>query len=549
MKQKLAGSIAVIFTSVALYAQESVCDLFKDLKAADGRQLILTGELILSKDWTVLGAADCDYKYNSPTEVGGLRVSRGWPTALHLSPSAIFPAKQLQELDDAVLEADRLRRAGKVVSASAAVSGRIRLVPAAGFPAQLIFDSIENLKVEALPDPGELPVIPICELFQNLPAWKGKRIAVRGESVGTSEGSWVRGRCKGSFYTNGYRWPVALSYAVPAYYSSSIEHLVGVKRPVIPLKGEASLKGRNNVVRSATYVGRLQMRSEYIAQCREDGSYLTNGFGHLNGSAAAFLVEDVMDVELTPRVAMEEDEADEQPSCKPENFDFLCSGATSLLRAASMGCVNRVRELLSKEGIDSKDGNESAALSAAIRRGDEALVRVLLEAGAPVNPAKMRLWPPLAEAANGRKIAVMKLLLQAGAKVDGLDNDGVTCLTSSGFFDTRITKILLEAGANPNATDRHGATALMRASGYGYESAVKLLIGHGAEVNLKDGNGRDALMHAVAGEYVDAIPLLLAGGADLYARDREGKTALEIARRSKNQVAVQLLSAALKNVR
>src|SRR2546425_607296 len=117
-----------LFVAVSLCGQESVCDLFEDLKAADGRQLIVSGELI--------------------------------------------------------------------------------------------FDSFEGLKVEALSDPSEVPVIPICELFQDLAAWKGKRIAVRGESSSTSEGSWIVGRCQGSFYTNGYRWPVALDYAAPAFYSS-----------------------------------------------------------------------------------------------------------------------------------------------------------------------------------------------------------------------------------------------------------------------------------------------------------------------------------------
>ena len=54
-----------LFVAVSLCGQESVCDLFEDLKAADGRQLIVAGDLIISKSLAALGAADCDHKYSS----------------------------------------------------------------------------------------------------------------------------------------------------------------------------------------------------------------------------------------------------------------------------------------------------------------------------------------------------------------------------------------------------------------------------------------------------------------------------------------------------
>jgi len=53
-------------------------------------------------------------------------------------------------------------------------------------------------------------------------------------------------------------------------------------------------------------------------------------------------------------------------------------------------------------------------------------------------------------------------------------------------------------------------------------------------------------MHACAGGYVDAIPLLLENGADVNARDDDRKTALDLARISKNQAAIKLLSTAEK---
>jgi ankyrin repeat protein len=546
MRGKFLLLVSSIFVPSCIWAQQTVCELFKDLKAADGQQLILTGDLIVSKDLAVLGAVDCDNQYKSLME-GPLRAFQVWPTAIHLRPSAAVLAKQREELDQATVKADQLRRSGKPMNATGTFAGRLRVSPAGELPAELTFDSVENVIVEELPDPRKLPIVPICDLFQNLSAWKGQRIAVRGESVSTSEGSWITGRCKGAFYTNGYRWPVALDYAAPAYYSSSTAKLSAPKRALEKPKGYDSLRGRNSVIESATYVGRLRMRNQYTAVCRAGGDYITNGFGHLNGAAAELIVETVVDIELAPSRTVELDEADQKP-CEPPNHDSLCAGAPNLAGAVAQNCVDRTKELLAKDGIDSKDGNESSALITAIRLGNEAIVRLLLDAGAPVNPITTRLSAPLAEA-GFRNIGILKLLLASGAKVDAPDHHGVTYLASYGYFNPAVTKILLEAGANPDARNEGGATALMRAADYGYEEAAKLLIDHRADVNLTDNHGRSALMHAASGKYVDVIPHLLAAGADPHVRDAEGKTALDIAKTSKNQAAEELLLAAIRGTR
>jgi hypothetical protein len=533
------AAISALFLATVLRGQVPVCDLFRDLKAADGRELIVTGELIISKNLAVLGTADCDNRFKESHQL--------YPSALGLRPSANLPPNQLQQLTNAATEADRLRAAGKQVDASASLTGRVKVGIVGGLPAELTFSSVEDLKVEAGPDPDTLPVIPICELFQNLLEWKGRRIAVRGESVGTSEGFWISAHCKGGFYTTGYRWPVALTVGTPADYSSETAPFLETKQPKSAPKGETIFRGRNTRVEKATFIGRLRVRDQYLAHCRPGGDYLTNGFGHLNYAAAEILLEEVRDVEWTTPAAEEDSDGTEDAlACQPSNIADLCAAASTLVRAAALGCVDRAREILAKDGIDSQNGSESPALGSAIDVGNEALVKLLIEKGAPVNPSTVRLWPPLWEAAHRGRARIVELLLQSGAKVDGVDHRGATFLASYGVFDTRIMKILLNAGANPNATEEDGQTALMGAAGYGYEEAIQLLIAHQAQVNLKDLRGRTALMHAAAGRYVDAIPLLLEAGADLYARDAQGDTALDIARKSKNSVAVELLSGALK---
>ena len=525
-------------------AQESVCDLFSHLENSDGQQLVVTGDLIISKDVTILGAADCDNHYTSALS----GTQRAWPTALLLHPSAAVAPAQLRQIQNAAAETDRLRGQGKAISASATFSGRLRLASTGDIPAELDFDSFENLKVEALPDAASLEVIPICALFQNLSNWKGKRVAIRGEFVSTTEGWWISGNCEGAFISDGYRWPVAISLGVPAYHSRETADLYQAKWPQIS-KGE-NLKGTPDAIKLVTFVGALRLRSDYHVTCIANGTYRAFGYGprQLNGAAAELIVESIRDLELTqrPETSLAPNQVSREQHCVPPSRAEVCAQADTISRAAQRGCVDEVREFLAADGIDSKHGSESEALVTAIRTGNKEIVDILLRAGAPVNPSETKLWPPLSDAAFTKHFDIMKLLIESGAKVDAPDHRGSTLLVSTGFFDPTVTTILLEAGADPNAADREGQTALMRASDRGLKQTVKILIDHHADINQKDVAGRTALMHAAAGHFSDAIPLLLENGADASARDYEGKSALDLADKSNNLGAFTMLSVAVK---
>jgi ankyrin repeat protein len=544
MKRTLAFLVATAGMILApdIRAQESVCDLFSNLESSDGQQLVITGDLIISKDVAVLGAADCDNRYTSASSTS----RRVWPTALLLHPSASVTPAQLRQFQNAAAEADRLRLQAKTVSATAIFSGRLRLATSDDIPAELTFDSFENLKVEALPDAASLEVIPICALFQNLSDWKGKRVAVRGEFVSTMEGWWISGDCRGAFVTDGFRWPVVINLGVPAYHSKETSTLYEAKWPALS-KGE-NLKGKPDVIKTVTFVGALRLRSDYHVTCIPNGAYRAFGYGHLGNAAAELIVETIRDFELAPRPdgPIDAKGVNTEQRCTPPTRAELCAQANSLNRAVQRGCVEKVREFLAANGIDSKNGSESEALRTAIRSGNKEIVQLLINAGAPINPSLTALWSPLADAAFAKHFDIMKLLLQSGAKVDAPDHRGVPLLVGTGFFDPTVTSILLEAGSDPNAADREGETALMKASGHGVKESVKVLIEHHADVNRKDIKGWTALMHAAAGHLSDAIPLLLENGADPNARDSEGKSALDLADKSNNLGAIAMLSLAVK---
>ncbi len=305
------------------------------------------------------------------------------------------------------------------------------------------------------------------------------------------------------------------------------------------------LRGHYSVENIATLVGSLRMRDKYIGRCRPGGDYIGNGFGHLNAAAAELVIESVRDAEVRPaQPPAGDDEA--EPPCTPPNHAELCTTAANLEEAASRDCIDRVNELLAANGIDSKNDESSPALNSAIKLGLEPIARLLLERGAPVNPDTKDPWmKPVILAAHQRRIGILRALMKAGAEVNPKDQDGISWLAGYGFFDVEVSKVFLTAGADPNAADDHGATALMHASYYGYENEIKLLLAYHAALALKDDHGRTALMYAAEGMYVDAIPLLLAQGADPHSRDVDGLTALDLARKSGNHFAVELLESAL----
>ena len=87
------------------------------------------------------------------------------------------------------------------------------------------------------------------------------------------------------------------------------------------------------------------------------------------------------------------------------------------------------------------------------------------------------------------------------AAADKLWGNGSTSMAGRGFTalgwaafsgKTEIVRMLLEAGADVDGKDRWGYTPLMRAAVGAYEGIVKLLFNYGANLNEKNEEGKTA---------------------------------------------------------
>ncbi len=119
---------------------------------------------------------------------------------------------------------------------------------------------------------------------------------------------------------------------------------------------------------------------------------------------------------------------------------------------------------------------------------------------------------PLHAAACGGRVALLEILVNAGATVDIEDSDGMTPLFSAcrlGHVDA--VKFLLAAGSKPNHPSRsiHGHMPLDHAASNGQLHVVKVLLDQNATVD-----GESALARAIGGEHWPVVEELLTRGAD-----------------------------------
>lgn len=105
---------------------------------------------------------------------------------------------------------------------------------------------------------------------------------------------------------------------------------------------------------------------------------------------------------------------------------------------------------------------EADPLTAAVRGGDVAVVRVFLARGAdPDAHSGVNDWPLLLHAVHKNQLATAEALLDGGADIDRPDPSGTTALMmAAGYGNDAMVKLLLARGADLDLTSHKGQTAL-----------------------------------------------------------------------------------------
>jgi uncharacterized protein len=165
-----------------------------------------------------------------------------------------------------------------------------------------------------------------------------------------------------------------------------------------------------------------------------------------------------------------------------------------------------------------------ATLVDAVKSGDAAAVRALLQAKADGNSAEADGTTALHWAVRRGDLATVDLLLKAGAKASTANRYGVTPLyLASANGDAVTVARLLDAGADPNTSLPDGETVLMTAARTGDVAVIKALVARGVNVRARERRrGQDALMWAASENNAAAVTALIEAGADRDSRSHGG---------------------------
>ena len=195
--------------------------------------------------------------------------------------------------------------------------------------------------------------------------------------------------------------------------------------------------------------------------------------------------------------------------------------------------------------------NRTALHKASSSGGDHSdVAKALIEAGADVNGQDEDGATPLIEAAYMGNEQVVHELIGAGASVTAKNNKQQTALhsaSSSSWGDhSSVVKALIEAGAGVNEQDKDGTTPLMQASCIGHDQVVHELIRAGASVTAKNNAQQTALQIAICNsrDLSSVVKTLIEAGCDVNEQDEDGaKPLIEAAYKGHDQVVHELIRA------
>ncbi|KAF7550502.1 hypothetical protein G7Z17_g5661 [Cylindrodendrum hubeiense] len=230
----------------------------------------------------------------------------------------------------------------------------------------------------------------------------------------------------------------------------------------------------------------------------------------------------------------------------PINFLNTTLRNAWLLRAIREG-QEAIVKLLIENGTDVeyKDSFGLTPLFLSVTYGQEAIVKLLLENGADIESKDVNMQTSLSWTAEKGHEAIVKLLLENGAAVESKDVFGQTPLflsVTNGY--EVIVKLLLEKGADIESKDRFDRTPLLLSIVKKNTVIAKLLLENGTNVESRDVNRRTPLLWAASNRHEATVKLLLENGAAVDSKERFDRTPLLLSVTYRDEAIVKLL---LKN--
>ncbi|EXK24229.1 hypothetical protein FOMG_19035 [Fusarium oxysporum f. sp. melonis 26406] len=236
--------------------------------------------------------------------------------------------------------------------------------------------------------------------------------------------------------------------------------------------------------------------------------------------------------------------------------EYVPKQMTGLHLAAYLGIKDGVQILSIRNPMNHKDRYGRIALSYAAMRGNEAIVKLLLDTEkVDVDARDEEGRTPLSWAAWSGHEPIVKLLLDTGkVDIDARDEEGRTpFLWAADEGHESVVKLLLDRekevdvdardkSVDVDTRDEEGRTPFLLAAWSGHEPIVKLLLDTGkVDIDARDEEGRTPLSWAAEGGSESIVKLLVdTGKVDIDSPDEEGRTPLWWATWSGHEAIVKL---------
>ncbi|RYP70487.1 hypothetical protein DL771_005424 [Monosporascus sp. 5C6A] len=213
----------------------------------------------------------------------------------------------------------------------------------------------------------------------------------------------------------------------------------------------------------------------------------------------------------------------------------------ALWAASAKGNEKMVKLLLDRGAdVNVQGGNYGYVLQAALYSGNEKVVQLLLNKGAEFNVQKYE--NDLRAAIHSGNEKVVQLLLDKGAGVNLQEGQlGNALQTASSESNEKVVQLLLDNGADVTLQGGYYGNALQAASSKGYKKVVQLLLDNKANVNAQGGYFGNALQAASNIGDEKVVQLLLNKGTDVNLQGGYFGNALQAAARWDNKKVIQLL--------
>ena len=183
--------------------------------------------------------------------------------------------------------------------------------------------------------------------------------------------------------------------------------------------------------------------------------------------------------------------------------------------ALAAGSPDMLEPYLDWEGLaGARERTGRPVIQTAARNNRDEVVRVLVEAGYPVDATDEIGFTGLMEAAREGAPLAVAAFIAAGADVDHVAEPSGLSMTPMHLAaiggSVPVINALIEAGADLDGQDTDGATPLMWAAAEGQRTSIFLLIEAGADVDVESSQGFSFRAAAEANGWADVLAAIAA---------------------------------------